>query len=153
VRRVLIGAAGLAVFAVAVFQVHEVTGLRAPDISPDKVLIPAGACVVTDETSLIIAADRFTAAQPGCPDVIDSLAMTLAASNGVSVQGGAASLPHVVAAWQSTFASARYVWLSPTNARRIPWTAGLIAWFEANFRPLPASGGHGLGQVWEQVPH
>jgi alpha-1,2-mannosyltransferase len=152
VRRALIGAAGLVIFAVAVFQAHEVTGLRAPDISPNKALIPAGACVVTDETSLTIAADRFTAARPGCPDVIDSLAMTLALSNGVSVQGGAAALPPVVAAWQSTFASAHYVWLSPTSARRIPWTAGLSAWFVAHFRPLMTSGGHGLGQVWEQVP-
>ena len=106
-RHVLIGAAGLAIVAVALFQAREVSGLRAPDIYADKALIPAGACVVTDQTSLAIAADRFTTARPGCPDVIDALAMTLVLSDGVSVQGGAASLPHVVSAWQAALAGAR----------------------------------------------
>ncbi len=150
-RRVLIGAAGLVILAVAVFQAREVTGLHTTDIYPDKALIPAGACVVTDETSLAIAADRFTAAGPDCPDVIDSLAMTLVLGNGVSVQGGAASLPDVVAAWQATFARARYVWLSPNSPRRIPWTPGLISWFNAHFQPLAPAGGRGLGVVYART--
>ena len=151
-RHALIGAAGLAIVAVALFQAREVSGLRAPDIYADKALIPAGACVVTDETSLAIAADRFTAARAGCPDVIDGLAMTLVLSDGVSVQGGAASLPQVVSAWQATLAGARYVWLSPNSARRIPWTPALSLWFTAHFQQLTTTGGHGLGRVYEQVP-
>jgi alpha-1,2-mannosyltransferase len=151
VRRALIGAAGLVILAVAAFQAHEVTGLRAPDIYPDQALIPAGTCLVTDEISMAIAADRFTAAGPGCPDVIDSLAMTLTLGNGVSVQGGAGSLPNVVAAWQATFAHARYVWLSPNSPRRIPWTPGLVSWFNAHFQPLVPSGGRGLGVVYKRV--
>ena len=128
------------------------SGLRAPEVSADKALIPAGACVVTDQTSLTIAADRFTAARPGCPLVVDALAMTLVLGNGVSVQGGAASLPHVVADWQAALARAQYVWLSPNYARRIPWTPALSLWFTAHFQQLTPSGGHGLGRVYEQVP-
>ena len=152
VRRGLIGCCAAAVVLVAAFQASELSGLRAPDVYPDEALIPAGSCVVTDETSLAIAADRFTAARPGCPEVLDALAQTLVLSNGVSVQGGAAALPHVVAAWQSILSRADYVWLSPNNARRIPWTPALTSWFDTNFRPLYAHGhGGGVGQVYERV--
>jgi alpha-1,2-mannosyltransferase len=152
VRRVVVAAAGVIVLAAALLQAHEVSGLKAPDVSPDQALIPAGACVVTDETSMAIAADRFTAARPGCPDVIDSLAVTLVSGNGVSVQGGAAALPQVVAEWQSIFSRAQYVWLSPANTRRIPWTPALSLWFTTHFQQLTPVGGRGLGQVYVQVP-
>jgi alpha-1,2-mannosyltransferase len=151
VRNFTAAVAGLVILAVAAFQVHEVSGLRAPDIYPNQALIPAGACVVTDQTSMLLAANRFTAARPGCPDVIDSLAATLVLSNGVSVQGGASALPDVVAGWESILGRARYVWLSPTNARRIPWTPALSLWFAAHFRLLKPPGRQGLGRVYERV--
>jgi hypothetical protein len=148
VRNVVIAGAGVLVVAVAFFQVHEVSGLRAPDIYPDKALIPAGACVVTDETSMVIAANRFTAARSGCPDVIDSLGVTLVVSHGVSVQGGASTLPQVTAAWESILGRAQYVWLSPANGRRIPWTPALTLWFQARFQLKRTYNGHGLGRVY-----
>ena len=95
--------------------------------------------MVSDQISLAIAANRFTAARPGCPDVLDSLAATLVLSNGVSVQGGAA-LPGVVAAWQAIFGQRGLRVAVPSNARRIPWTPALTAWFAANFRPLQVRG-------------
>ena len=85
--------------------------------------------------------------------MLDGLAQTLVLSNGVSVQGGAAAHPDVVAAWQSILSRADYVWLSPNNARRIPWTPELTSWFAANFQPLQVHGhARGLGQVYERVP-
>jgi hypothetical protein len=152
VRNIIAVVAGVAVLAVALVQVHEVSGLKAPDIYPDQAVIPAGSCVVTDEISMAIAANRFTARQPGCPDVIDALAATLVLSNGVSVQGGASSLPHVVAAWESMLSRAQYVWLSPSNPRRIPWTPALTLWFTTHFQVLQVHGGRGLGHVYMQVP-
>jgi hypothetical protein len=105
--------------------------------------------VVSDEISLTIAANRFTAGSGGCPDVLDSLATTLVAGNGVSVQGGAKALPRVVAEWRSIFERAQYAWLSGTSGRRIPWTPGLKAWFARNFRPLHAPAGEfSEGQVY-----
>jgi alpha-1,2-mannosyltransferase len=150
-RRFVIPAAGVIVLAVAAFQAHEVSGLRAIDVSADKALIPAGACVVADETSMTISADRFTAARPGCPDVIDSLAVTLVSGNGVSVQGGAAALSQVVAEWKSIFNHAQYVWLSPNNSRRIPWTPALSLWFTTHFQQLTPPGARGFGQVYQKV--
>jgi len=149
-RRILAGVIGFVVIAVGAFQAQELSGLRAPDLTPDQAVIPPGSCVLTDETSLVVAANRFTAAAPGCPDVLDSLAQTLVLSHGVSVQGGAASLPNVVAAWQSLLGKASYVWLSPTNARRIPWTPALSLWFTAHFAQL-STPGHGVGTVYKRV--
>jgi hypothetical protein len=151
-QRVVIPAAGIIVLAVAAFQAHELSGLRAVDVSADKALIPAGACVVTDQTSMTISADRFNAARPGCPDVIDGLAVTLVRGNGVSVQGGAADLTQVVADWQSIFSRAQYVWLSPNNSRRIPWTPALYLWFTTHFQQLTPAGAGGFGHVYKQVP-
>jgi alpha-1,2-mannosyltransferase len=150
VQRTIAGIVGFIVIAIGVFQAHELSGLRAQDVYPDQAVIPAGSCVLTDEISMVVAANRFTATQPGCPDVLDSLAQTLVLSHGVSVQGGAASLQHVVAAWQSLFDKASYVWLSPTNARRIPWTPELSSWFSAHFIQL-STPGHSLGKIYKRV--
>ncbi|MDX6419823.1 MAG: hypothetical protein QOG28_4443 [Trebonia sp.] len=137
---------------VASFQAWELSGQHAPDVQADAALIPPGTCVVSDEISLTIAANRFTAGAAGCPDVLDSLATTLVAGNGVSVQGGAKALPRVVAGWKAIFARADYVWLSGSSARRIPWTPELQGWFARNFRPLqPPPGQVSEGQVFVKL--
>lgn len=143
--------------AAAVFSIVLVTvaALQARDIQqvsvtpnpPVATLIPAGACVVTDQVSLTITADRFTAARPGCPDVIDSLATTLSADDGTSVQGGAALRPQVLAVWRSIFSRADYVWLNVGYSARIPWPVSLQTWFASHFqlvRDFAANGGSEL---------
>jgi hypothetical protein len=138
-----------AFIVVASFQAWELSGQHAPDVHADAALIPPGACVVSDEIALTIAANRFTAGSGGCPDVLDSLATTLVAGNGVSVQGGAKALPQVVADWKAIFSRADYVWLSGSSARRIPWTPELLAWFARDFRPLqPPPGEISEGKVY-----
>jgi hypothetical protein len=139
---------------IAALQIREMFPMRQPTDQAIAHLIPKGACVVTDEVSLTIAADRFADLPPGCPDIIDALASTLVLSNGVSVQGGASQIPRVVATWQDWLSKAQYVWLSPSHGsrRRIPWTPQLSAWFNANFQPatayVPA-----VGQLYERVAH
>lgn len=135
-QRMLVAAFAVVILGVAALQLDEVAPLSAPTSAAVGRLIPKGACVVTDVTPLTISANRFASLRPGCPDIIDSLATTLVLSHGVSVQGGAASSRYVVAAWQSILSRAEYVWLSPGNARRIPWTHELSSWFRQNFRPV-----------------
>jgi alpha-1,2-mannosyltransferase len=137
---------------VAVLQVREIYPMRQSTAQNMAALIPPGACVVTDEVSLTIAADRFTSLPPGCPDIIDSLAVTLVAGNGESVQGGAANNPAVVALWKKYLNAAQYVWLSPAHGsrRRITWTTGLSDWFNANFVPVSQYAG-GTGQLYKHV--
>jgi hypothetical protein len=107
---------------------------------------------VTDEVSLTIAADRFARPPAGCPDIVDSLADTLVLSNGVSVQGGAQNMPAVVGQWQTWLSKADYVLLSPDKGsrRRIPWTPGLSAWFNAEFIRLGDSSSS-TGQLYQRV--
>jgi hypothetical protein len=149
-QRMLVAAFAVVILGVAALQLDEVAPLSAPTSAAVGRLIPKGACVVTDVTPLTISANRFASLRPGCPDIIDSLATTLTLSHGVSVQGGAASSGRVVAAWQSIFSRADYVWLSPENARRIPWTPELSSWFRRNFRPVGLDG-PATGQLYVRV--
>jgi hypothetical protein len=152
VRAVAVRAFAVVLVLVAALQIRETFPLQQPTAEDMAHLIPKGSCLVTDEASLAIAADRFADLPPGCPDIVDSLAVTLVLSNGVSVQGGAANIPGVVAAWRSYFSKADYVWLSPGHAseRRIPWAPALTDWFNANFTPLGAYK-NGTGQLYVRV--
>jgi alpha-1,2-mannosyltransferase len=146
-RRSLVAAATALVLGLAVFQARELSGLHTTSIYPDQAAIPAGACVVTDEVSLTLAANRFST-QAGCPDVLDSLAATLVEDNGISVQGGAKASARAVSAWTWIFGHAQYVWLSSDSSRRIPWTHGLERWFASHFKRVPVH--RGLGRVYKR---
>jgi alpha-1,2-mannosyltransferase len=146
-RRSLIAVATALVLGLAVFQARELSGLHTTSIYPDRAVIPAGACVVTDEVSMTLAANRFST-QAGCPDVLDSLAATLVEDNGISVQGGAKASARAVSAWTWIFGHAEYVWLSSDSSRRIPWTHGLERWFASHFKRLKVH--RGLGQVYKR---
>jgi len=148
-RTTIIRAVTVAIVLAAALQIRETFPLRQSSGQAMAHLIPKGACVVTDEASLPIAADRFAGMPPGCPDIVDALAATLVLSNGVSVQGGADQMPEVVAAWKAWLGKADYVWLSPAHGskRRIPWTPELTAWFNATFSKL-GSYKAGTGQLY-----
>jgi len=148
-RKIVIGAVAVVLTGVALLQVRETFPLQQSTAEGMAHLIPPGSCLVTDQASLAIAADRFAGPPPGCPDIVDSLASTLVLSNGVSVQGGAARMPHVVAAWRSWLGAADYVWFSPGNAykRRIPWTPALTAWFYTHFTK-DTKYSPGIGQLY-----
>jgi hypothetical protein len=132
-RRALTAAVTVVVLAVAALEVIQVNGVYVQGNPYVADTIPASACVVSDQVAVTIAADRFIAASPGCPDVVDSLAQTLALSHGVSPAGGAGSKPQVVSAWEAIFSKAQFVWLTGGYQSRIPWTPQLNAWFRANF--------------------
>lgn len=151
--RPVLGAIAALLIAVTLIQYQEVSTSGEPEAENVAHLIPAGSCVVTDEVSLTIAADRFTAGPPGCPVIIDALAETLVRAHGVSVQGGASRFPAVVAQWRTWLGEADYVWLSPADnsSRRIPWTPALTTWFSTSFTPVgPYS--PGTGQLYKRRP-
>jgi hypothetical protein len=135
-RRAAVGAVVFAVVVATVLAAQDIEQINVPATPSVSALIPAGSCVITDQVSLTLAANRFTPAQPGCPQVVDSLATTLSLGDGTSVQGGADHLPRVTAAWQSILGQAQYVWLTEGFAERIPWPASLDSWFAAHFRQI-----------------
>jgi alpha-1,2-mannosyltransferase len=148
-RRVLAAAVAVVILAVAGIEARELDPAHVPP-SPANVsaLVPAGSCLVADQVSFAIAANRFAAPSQGCPDVIDSLAVTLALSGGVSPQGGAGHAPNVVAGWEAVFGKAKYVWLSGGASARIPWTPALQTWFSAHFRLLASYPDYGASRLY-----
>jgi hypothetical protein len=129
-----VSALALAVVAVFQFRFESVVPrVIGPIPATIDRLIPAGACVLTDQVSVTLAANRFVSTDPNCPVLVDSLGTTLALSDGLKPQTGAANVPRVNAAWDEAFSHAQYVILTATNARRIAWSPQLEAYFTSHF--------------------
>jgi hypothetical protein len=134
-------AAGLVIVVVAVFAVINARSdaSLSPRVRPAAVAavrraIPPGACVLTDQSSFTIAADRFTSDVPGCSQMIDPLGTDYALSPGRDGLHDAGRFPAVASIMRYAFGHARYVWLAGTfNLRRIGWTPALRAYFQGNF--------------------
>ncbi|HUY60848.1 MAG TPA: hypothetical protein VMW49_03130 [Candidatus Dormibacteraeota bacterium] len=99
-------------------------------------LIPAGACVVSDDPAYAINADRFVARARGCPLLVDPLAVTLALSGGRVANGGAARSGATVRVWTGYLEHAQYLLLTPSSGRRIPWTAAMERYVRQHFVPV-----------------
>ncbi|MDA8271927.1 MAG: phospholipid carrier-dependent glycosyltransferase [Actinomycetota bacterium] len=112
--------------------------------------IPVGSCVVSDQVSLLIASNRFFSTTPNCPKMLDPFGTALALSGGKTIDGGAELSQKVVANWLSVLQHASYVWLTPQNARRVPWTVATKSYFESNFR-IVAPLRSGLGTIYERI--
>jgi alpha-1,2-mannosyltransferase len=153
VRQLAVGAIGLVLVFACVLQLTEVSGLATPKKGNEiSAAIPPGSCVVTDEVSLVISANRFESAKPGCPVVVDSLATTLVLAHGQSVQAGANHNQAAVAGWKAILLKAQYVWLSPNYRRRLPFDFGTAqwTWFNDHFRQIVPKHSwiHGIGQLY-----
>jgi hypothetical protein len=100
-------------------------------------IVPPGACVLTDQVSYTIAADRFYSTAPGCSLLVDSIGTDYALGHGRDASSGAARYPAVDAVWRDAFHHAQYVWLSVKyNPRRIAWTPALRSYFRSHFHPV-----------------
>ena len=143
VLAVAVAAAGVGQFRaesrLAGTQVAEVT---------DR-LIPAGACVVTNDSAYTVAAGRFYSDVAGCPAMTDSFGTLFAMTRGHPRDASAAVLAPVVALWQATLQQAAYVWLIGDTAGQIPWTRQLDSYFLSHFRLI---GFAGPPPGWRFVP-
>ena len=134
-------AAGIAVLVMAAVQAGAESGLR-PAVAPHAVaaarrIIPPGACVLTDQVSYTIAADRFPS-RPGCPPIVDAVGSDYSLSRGRNAATGAGRSPAVRALWLAALHRAQYVWLSTLSAKRIPWSVPEIsAYFHQHFQRVP----------------
>jgi hypothetical protein len=130
-------AAGLTLF----IAVTAVTHMRAEsqdygDQRPAAAarLIPAGACVLTNDAAFTVAANRFNSEVPGCPSMVDSYGTYFAMTGGRFRAAGPAVLSTVTTLWQTDLAHAQYVWFTSGTGHQIPWTPQLYAYFVANFQ-------------------
>jgi hypothetical protein len=137
-RWIAVGVAAVVALVFAVLQARSESTLT-PRVRPAAVAavrraIPAGACVLTDQASFTVAADRFTSDVPGCSLMIDPLGTDYALSPGRDGLNDAGRSAAVESITRYAFDHAQYVWLAGTyNLRRIAWTPALRAYFRSNF--------------------
>jgi alpha-1,2-mannosyltransferase len=131
----------VAVAAAGVAQFTAESGERGIQVAAaaDR-LIPAGACVVTNDSAFTVAVGRFYSSDPGCPPMTDSFGTLIAMTSGHPRDASAAVLAPVVALWQATLARARYVWLTSDTVAQIPWTSELYGYFLSHFRLIGFAG-------------
>ncbi len=96
-------------------------------------IVPAGACVLTDQESYLIIANRATSSVPGCSQMIDTLGTDLALSGGLRPSTGAGHDRALAAVWHSAFSHAQYLWLTYQNTARVPWNHELWTYFKTHF--------------------
>ena len=104
--------------------------------------IPKGACVLTDAISITISADRADATAPGCPPLIDATGTWISydPSNPPQRSDTAPPPAALVQAWRGYLSRSQYVLLSGACATRVPFTAGLLAYFEQHYELLHVPG-------------
>ncbi len=144
----LMGALYLLVF-VADF-VFEINAAPAP--VPSRLaqgVIPKGACVVSDEVSLLIESNRFYANSANCPILIDSYGTALSLSDGLTIDGGASHSTVVDRFWLSEMKAAEYLWLSPQNQRRLGWSSGNLRYLKSHFIEVTSS--RYLGKIYRKI--
>ena len=103
-------------------------------------LIPPGSCLLADEVSFSVMANRLTSDVPGCSLLLDATGSNYALSHGRDPETGAARYPRVQALWNYAFAHAQYVWLSGLNNHRVAWTPQLRAYFNSHFTRILHAG-------------
>ncbi len=137
--------AAVAIVLCAALQIGYVAKARseisAAGIAAARALIPPGACVITDQESYLIAADRFSSTVPGCSQMVDPLGIAYALAGGREGDTGSGRVPAVAAIFRSAFEHADYAWLTTAyEARRISWTPALHRYFSRHFRPVYRDG-------------
>jgi alpha-1,2-mannosyltransferase len=139
---VALSASGVVAAAlIAVAGVRQVASASPPTVPADQVaaaqrLIPAGACVITNDPALTIAANRFVPAHPDCPAVVDTYGTLLSMTSGRPGTATLATMRAAETTWQEWFQQANYVWLD-TADHGLPWANSLYEYLGEYFRRVP----------------
>jgi alpha-1,2-mannosyltransferase len=132
------GAAGLAGLVIVALPLAVPRAENSPSptfqrpVAAIRQAIPAGACVLSDQVSLLISANRLVSGVPGCPVVVDGTGTSYALAHGQSALTSG-NVPAVAAVWRRAFGAAQYVVLTPYNRLRIAWTPQLVAYLHSHF--------------------
>jgi hypothetical protein len=105
--------------------------------------IPAGSCVVSDRSIVLLVANRFVSDVPDCPRMVDPQEVEAVVDG--RTKYSAPAHDRVVADWITWFSVARYAVISNRSGRRIPWNRELREWFHAHYRPLHRA------RIWERL--
>jgi hypothetical protein len=135
---ILAGSAGV-VNAQVVYQRKSLLHFGDPGPELDRA-IPAGSCVVTDATSLLVVSNRMNFS-PTCPVLVDSTGTWLAYDPTHPPQRNHLEPkdPQLVALWKQALSHAQYAIFAGAGAFRVPFTPALSAWFNDNFVHVPGA--------------
>src|SRR5205085_225659 len=117
-------------------DVNAERALLAPAADPGHLVaqvIPAGACVVTEDPMILVNANRVVAAEPGCPKTVDPYGMWLTDNDAKPPPAQPPFPAEFTAKWRAWFERADYAALSVPFSNYIPWTPELVSWFNANY--------------------
>ncbi|MCU1490081.1 MAG: hypothetical protein JWM85_1486 [Acidimicrobiaceae bacterium] len=144
-RRPLIalGAAALLGALVAIgFGLPHVTGYETRYVSGSNdpgsqiaAAVPAGACVVSDQVTTLLVANRFDPARQGCPPVIDPYGMFLVDDHDIPPPGSNVP-PSFVRQWESMFDGADAV---------------VLAWYYGSWVPTTKASGNDFNAHQQEV--
>lgn len=95
-------------------------------------LVPRGACVVSDLTTVLLVADRLHGPR-SCTAPIDPYGTWFADNHYGSPRTSTSLDPAFVARWQRWLDEADYVVLSVPRSSFVPWTPELGEWFDAHY--------------------
>ncbi len=139
--------AGLAILVMAVIQFgwegSNTPHLPLSVVTAARRMIPPGACLLADEVSFSVMADRLVSDVPGCSLLLDATGTNYALSHGRDPETGAARYQAVDAVWTYAFDHAQYVWLSGLNNHRVAWTPALRSYFQSHFTQILRAGNAG----------
>jgi hypothetical protein len=148
VKRIISWTAGISSALLVVALVLYVTtfytnfvwyyGYWGPRFDAITKLIPRGSCVVYDQVSYGVYANRLQSSDPHCPSVVDSSGMWMAWGYQLIPPA-----PAFTAEWKGYFEAAQYVVLSKPHASGVPWDKSLTRWFHHHYRLLS-----GEAYVW-----
>ncbi len=99
-------------------------------------VVPAGACVTSNDPEELVLAGRMAQLPSGCPNFPDPAGIVQAAGSGT-----AASSPTVVDAWERLFGGSQYFVEAPRGTT-IPWSPALRAYFAKTFVPVSSEDGY-----------
>jgi alpha-1,2-mannosyltransferase len=110
--------------------------LRPPDLGPAvAAAIPRGACAESDQVSLLILANRFSAAGGRrCPPLLDATGESLALDDGRLPWQGSPS-PRLLSLWTDVLRHADVLVLSSAHTLRLPASPRLAALLRRDFAP------------------
>ncbi|MGH9303661.1 MAG: hypothetical protein ACRDZ5_04505, partial [Acidimicrobiales bacterium] len=90
--------------------------------------VPKPACVISNDASVLVIANRILGQPSSCPAILDPDAMITAAS----LPKGATSDPGLVAKWEQYLGASNFVVISERGGA-IPWNAALRGYFDNSF--------------------
>jgi hypothetical protein len=128
----------LVIFAIAQARTEggRYPGVPAQPITAADRLIPPGSCVVSDNVTLLLLANRFNSSVPGCTVINDGLGTDLALSHGLTPETGAGTIPAVTRLWRESFDHAQFLWLSYRYTHRIALSPALARYMHHDFKPI-----------------